>query len=108
MGKVEDSFDDAEHSRPYSTQFSSPQESDGRNIYIKTASFAELPKAEQVRYLQALWDQISEHPDEIPVPERVILNLPKNAYGAIANTLPRHGPLLKLSTACHRTTSEAI
>ena len=31
--------------------------------------FAELPKAEQVRYLQALWDQISEHPHEIPVPE---------------------------------------
>jgi hypothetical protein len=31
--------------------------------------FDELPKAEQVRYLQALWDQISEHPDEIPVPE---------------------------------------
>ncbi|MDQ1639439.1 MAG: hypothetical protein QOF62_2778 [Pyrinomonadaceae bacterium] len=31
--------------------------------------FAELPKAEQVRYLQSLWDQISEHPEEIPVPE---------------------------------------
>jgi putative addiction module component (TIGR02574 family) len=31
--------------------------------------FAELPKAEQVRYLQALWDEISEHPEEIPVPE---------------------------------------
>jgi Putative addiction module component len=31
--------------------------------------FAELPKTEQVRYLQALWNQISEHPDEIPVPE---------------------------------------
>ena len=31
--------------------------------------FAELPKAEQVRYLLALWDQISEQPDEIPVPE---------------------------------------
>ena len=31
--------------------------------------FAELPKIEQVKYLQALWDQISEHPDEIPVPE---------------------------------------
>lgn len=31
--------------------------------------FNELPKAEQVRYLQALWDQISEHPDELPVPE---------------------------------------
>jgi hypothetical protein len=33
------------------------------------AGFSELPKAEQVRYLQALWDQISEHPDEVPVPE---------------------------------------
>ncbi len=31
--------------------------------------FAALSKAEQVRYLQALWDQISEHPEEIPVPE---------------------------------------
>lgn len=31
--------------------------------------FAELSKAQQVRYLQALWDQISEHPAEIPVPE---------------------------------------
>jgi Putative addiction module component len=30
--------------------------------------FAELPKIEQVRYLQALWDQISEQPEEIPVP----------------------------------------
>lgn len=31
--------------------------------------FSQLSKVEQVRYLQALWDQISEHPDEIPVPE---------------------------------------
>ena len=31
--------------------------------------FDELPKAEQLRYLQALWDQISAHPNEIPVPE---------------------------------------
>ncbi|HXQ74246.1 MAG TPA: addiction module protein [Pyrinomonadaceae bacterium] len=31
--------------------------------------FTELPKIEQVRYLQALWDQISQQPDEIPVPE---------------------------------------
>ena len=37
---------------------------------IQTPSgFNQLSKAEQVRYLQALWDQISEHPDEIPVPE---------------------------------------
>ena len=31
--------------------------------------FAELPKIEQVRYLQDLWDEISANPDEIPVPE---------------------------------------
>ena len=31
--------------------------------------FNELPKAEQVRYVQALWDQIAQHPDDVPVPE---------------------------------------
>ena len=31
--------------------------------------FAELTKAEQVRYLQALWDRIAENPGELPVPE---------------------------------------
>jgi len=31
--------------------------------------FNELPKAEQVRYLQALWDQISANPNDVPVPE---------------------------------------
>ena len=37
---------------------------------IQTPSgFNQLSKMEQVRYLQALWDQISENPDEIPIPE---------------------------------------
>lgn len=31
--------------------------------------FSELTKAEQIRYLQALWDRIAERPGEIPVPE---------------------------------------
>ena len=31
--------------------------------------FAELTKAEQVRYLQALWDRIAEKPGDLPVPE---------------------------------------
>lgn len=31
--------------------------------------FSEMSKAEQVRYLQALWDQIAASPGEIPVPE---------------------------------------
>jgi hypothetical protein len=33
------------------------------------AGFADLSKAEQVRYLQALWDRISEQAAELPVPE---------------------------------------
>ena len=31
--------------------------------------FSELSKAEQIRYLQALWDHIAERPGEIPVPD---------------------------------------
>src|SRR3989442_8362169 len=33
------------------------------------AGFSELSKAEQIRYLQVLWDRIAERPGEIPVPE---------------------------------------
>lgn len=31
--------------------------------------FSNLSKAEQIRYLQTLWDRITEERDEIPVPE---------------------------------------
>ncbi len=31
--------------------------------------FSKLSKAEQVRYLQALWDRIAENPNDIPIPE---------------------------------------
>jgi putative addiction module component (TIGR02574 family) len=31
--------------------------------------FAELSKAEQVKYLQDLWDRIAEKPGELPAPE---------------------------------------
>lgn len=33
------------------------------------AGFSDLPKEEQIQYLEALWDRISESPAEIPVPE---------------------------------------
>ncbi len=33
------------------------------------AGFSALSKAEQIRYLQALWDRIAEKPGEIPIPE---------------------------------------
>ena len=32
------------------------------------AGFSKLSKAEQIRYLQALWDRFSESPGDIPVP----------------------------------------
>ena len=38
-------------------------------IIQEPPGFSQLSKAEQLRYLQALWDQISEHPGEIPVPK---------------------------------------
>jgi hypothetical protein len=42
------------------------------DIFIQSPpGFNELAKAEQVRYLQALWDQISANPDEVPVPEQL-------------------------------------
>jgi len=30
---------------------------------------SDLSKAEQIRYLQALWDRIAEKPGELPAPE---------------------------------------
>ena len=33
------------------------------------AGFSALSKAEQIRYLQALWDRIANKPGEIPTPE---------------------------------------
>ena len=31
--------------------------------------YADLSTEEQVRYIQALWDRVFEHPDDLPVPE---------------------------------------
>ena len=31
--------------------------------------FSDLTKAQQIRYLQALWDKIAERPGELPAPE---------------------------------------
>jgi putative addiction module component (TIGR02574 family) len=33
------------------------------------AGFSGLSKADQIRYLQSLWDSIAEKPGELPVPE---------------------------------------
>ncbi len=31
--------------------------------------FSDLSKAEQVRYLQALWDRIADNPEDLPAPQ---------------------------------------
>lgn len=31
--------------------------------------FSDLSKEEQIRYVQALWDRIAEHPEDVPVLE---------------------------------------
>ena len=31
--------------------------------------FSELSKADQIRYLQVLWDRIAESPGDVPVPD---------------------------------------
>jgi putative addiction module component (TIGR02574 family) len=38
-------------------------------VPAKPTGFSSLSKVEQIRYLQGLWDSISERPGEIPVPE---------------------------------------
>src|SRR2546428_10219565 len=38
-------------------------------LLAEPTGFTSLSKAEQIRYLQALWDSISERPGEVPVPE---------------------------------------
>jgi len=40
-----------------------------RSTLPEPPGFADLPKADQIRYLQTLWDQIAEKPGELPVPE---------------------------------------
>jgi Putative addiction module component len=39
------------------------------NTPLPPPGFNDLPKADQIRYLQNLWDQISQQPAELPVPE---------------------------------------
>jgi putative addiction module component (TIGR02574 family) len=41
----------------------------GHTTIPEPAGFSKLSKAEQIRYLQALWDRIAESPGELPVPE---------------------------------------
>ena len=40
-----------------------------QTVIAEPPGFAKLSKAEQVRYLQDLWDRIAERPGELPVPE---------------------------------------
>lgn len=53
-----------------SVEYSIIRSNDMAETPIQTPpGFAELSKIEQVKYVQALWDQITEQEVEIPVPE---------------------------------------
>lgn len=41
----------------------------GHSTMPEPPGFSELTKAEQIRYLQGLWDRIADHPGEVPVSE---------------------------------------
>ena len=38
-------------------------------LFPEPPGFSNLSKAEQIRYLQTLWDRIAESPGDLPVPE---------------------------------------
>lgn len=40
-----------------------------RPAFVAPPGFADFSKTEQIEYLQTLWDQIAENPEEIPAPE---------------------------------------
>ncbi|PYM95209.1 MAG: hypothetical protein DME04_05355 [Candidatus Rokuibacteriota bacterium] len=40
-----------------------------RTAVADPAGFRTLSKAEQIRYLQTLWDRIAERPGQLPVPK---------------------------------------
>ena len=40
-----------------------------RPAFAEPPGFADFSKAEQIEYLQVLWDRIAESPDELPVLE---------------------------------------
>jgi len=40
-----------------------------RSAVTEPAGFKTLSKAEQIRYLQKLWDRIAEGPEQLPVPK---------------------------------------
>ena len=61
---------------------------DARTSVIEPPGFGSLSKAEQIRYLQALWDRISETPGELPVPASH-LRLAKERLGNYRRDLTR-------------------
>lgn len=53
--------------------------------------FSGLTKSEQIRYLQALWDRIVDHPGEVPVPESH-MELVQDRLAAYRHDPSRAGP----------------
>ena len=62
-----------------------------RTSVIEPAGFGALSKAEQIRYLQALWDRISARPGDLPVPASH-LSLAKERLADYRRDPSRAGP----------------
>jgi len=67
--------------------------------------FNSLSKAEQIRYLQALWDRISENPGDIPVLESQ-LNLLKKDSLPIGGVRNEFVPPIRFWTGCEKSPSD--
>ncbi len=57
--------------------------------------FSELTKADQIRYLQALWDRIADQPGELPLPESH-LTLAEQRLAAYRRDPSGAGPALEV------------
>jgi hypothetical protein len=63
----------------------------GRTELREPAGFKALSKAEQIRYLQRLWDRITDGPAQLPVPKSH-LSPPRNDSPRTVEIRAERGP----------------
>ncbi len=61
-----------------------------REPFQEPPGFAGMSKAEQLRYLQELWDRVADAPGELPVPESHRTLLEERAAGYRAKPEATH------------------
>jgi putative addiction module component (TIGR02574 family) len=66
--------------------------------------FSQLSKADQIRYLQALWDQIAENPAALPVPESHLKLVEKRLKRHRNDPSPSHSAIQILNRLSNKST----